>query len=84
METRRGRSPCESCDPEPPEQAADVTARSVLRLLRHEREEFCIKMRYLGLPMALLHQTALLVRHVACPSPTVGTPVHVLTEAAWS
>lgn len=84
METRRGRSPCESCDPEEPEQAADVTAHTVLLLLRREREEFCINMCYLSVSMALLHQTMLLVRHVASPCPTVGTHVHVLTESGWS
>lgn len=78
MEARRGRSPCESCEPEEPEQAADRTARSVLLLLWGEREEFCINLRYLAVPVALLHQTALLVRHVAFSSPTVGTRVHVL------
>lgn len=78
MEARRGRSPCESCEPEEPEQAADRTAHSVLLLLWGEREEFCINLRYLAVPMALLHQTALLVRRVASSSPTVGTRMHVL------
>lgn len=87
MEARRGRSPCESCEPEEPEQAADRTARSVLlRLWGEGREESCINLRYLAVPMALLHQTALLVRRVASSSPTVGTRVHVLhrVRLVWS
>lgn len=50
----------------------------------YEPEEFCINLRYLGVPAALLHQTALLLRHVASLNPTVGTRVRRLTEPGWS
>lgn len=51
----------ESCDPEEPEQAADISAHSVLLLLRPERQESCMNLRYLAVPTAPLHQTASLV-----------------------